>query len=52
MASKEYSGGKIVILWKTEQRIHYGICLKILPNMYNLPEKPWIKLEKQALKNS
>jgi predicted GNAT family acetyltransferase/uncharacterized Fe-S cluster protein YjdI len=45
MANKEYSNGKITILWKPEQCIHSGICVKTLPNVYNPQARPWIRPE-------
>ncbi len=45
MASKEYSNGEIIILWKPEKCIHAGICVKTLPNVYNPQARPWINPE-------
>lgn len=45
MKSKEYTNGKITIVWKPDLCIHSGICVKTLPKVYNLQERPWIKME-------
>lgn len=42
-AMKEYSNGEISVIWKPELCQHAGICVKMLPEVYNPKEKPWIK---------
>lgn len=41
----EYTNGEITIIWKPEQCIHSGNCVKALPNVYHPKERPWIKSE-------
>jgi uncharacterized Fe-S cluster protein YjdI len=48
MERKEYSNGEITIVWKPKLCIHSGICVKILPKVYNTRERPWIKPENAA----
>ncbi len=51
---KEYSNGEISVIWKPELCEHAGICVKMLPKVYNPKEKPWIKVENattEALKD-
>lgn len=51
---KEYPNGEISVIWKPELCEHAGICVKMLPKVYNPKEKPWIKVENastEALKN-
>lgn len=43
--TKEYSNGEISVIWKPKLCEHAGICVKMLPNVYNPKEKPWIKAE-------
>lgn len=50
MITKEYSNGEITIIWKPEQCIHSGICVKTLPKVYNPKEKPWIKIQNGTTK--
>lgn len=38
----EYSNGELTILWKPELCKHSGICVKMLPNVYNPASRPWI----------
>lgn len=42
---KEYSNGEITILWQPGKCIHSGICVKMLPKVYNPKERPWVKSE-------
>jgi uncharacterized Fe-S cluster protein YjdI len=42
---KEYSNGEISVIWKPKLCEHAGICVKMLPKVYNPAEKPWIKAE-------
>ncbi|MDM1299046.1 (4Fe-4S)-binding protein [Empedobacter falsenii] len=43
MSQHEYTNGEITIIWKPELCQHAGICVKLLPNVYNPKEKPWLK---------
>ena len=45
MTTHEYTNGEITILWKPEVCEHAGICVKILPKVYNPKEEPWMKPE-------
>lgn len=42
---KEYSNGEITILWQPEKCQHSGICVKMLPKVYNPKNRPWIQIE-------
>lgn len=41
----EYTNGEITILWKPELCTHAGVCVRTLPNVYRVKERPWIKIE-------
>lgn len=41
---KEYSNGEITVVWKPKKCIHSGVCVKMLPQVYNPKEKPRIKV--------
>lgn len=45
MANHEYTNGEVTIVWKPELCIHAGICVKTLPKVYHLKDKPWITPE-------
>lgn len=40
---KEYSNGEITIIWKPQLCQHAGVCVKMLPMVYNPAKKPWIE---------
>ena len=42
---KEYTNGEIVIIWQPGLCTHAGICVKTLPAVYRVNERPWIKPE-------
>lgn len=42
---KEYTNGEITVLWKPEQCIHSGICLRGLPKVFDLKQKPWVNMD-------
>lgn len=43
--TKMYSNGEVTIVWKPGKCIHSGICVKMLPQVYNPKERPWVKPE-------
>lgn len=45
MTTHEYTNGEITISWKPEVCEHAGICVKMLPKVYNPKERPWMKPE-------
>ena len=42
---KEYTNGEIVIIWQPKLCTHAGVCVKMLPKVYNPKERPWVKPE-------
>lgn len=54
MDTHEYNTGEITIFWKPKVCIHAGVCVKMLPKVYNPKDRPWIKTENataEELKN-
>lgn len=45
MSEHEYTNGDVTIIWKPELCAHAGICVKMLPKVYNPKNRPWIKAE-------
>ncbi|MBO6201352.1 MAG: (4Fe-4S)-binding protein [Chryseobacterium sp.] len=45
MDTHEYNAGEITVLWKPKVCIHAGVCVKMLPKVYNPKDRPWIKTE-------
>ncbi len=42
---KEYTNGEVTIIWKPELCKHAGVCVQMLPNVYNPKARPWIQPE-------
>lgn len=42
---KTYTNGELTIVWKPGKCIHSGVCVRTLPQVYNLNTKPWITIE-------
>lgn len=42
---KEYTNGELTVVWKPGKCIHAGVCVKMLPNVYDPKAKPWITAE-------
>lgn len=43
--NKEYSNGEITIKWQPKLCQHAGVCVKMLPEVYNPKASPWLKIE-------
>ena len=41
----EDTNGELTIIWQPSICQHAGICVKMLPKVYNPQERPWIKIE-------
>lgn len=44
-----YSKGDFAILWKPHLCTHAGICVKMLPQVYDPTERPWVKPENASV---
>ena len=42
METHEYTNGEVTILWKPSLCAHAGVCVKMLPKVYNPKNRPWI----------
>ncbi len=42
---KEYTNGEVTVKWQPGLCIHSGICLKGLPEVFNLKERPWVNMD-------
>lgn len=45
MNAKAYTNGEVTIVWSPAKCIHSGICVKMLPNVYDPKGSPWVKPE-------
>ena len=45
METHKYSNGNINVIWQPKKCIHAGVCVKMLPKVYNPKDRPWIKAE-------
>lgn len=39
----EYKTEDITIIWQPDLCQHAGICVRTLPKVYNVKERPWVK---------
>ncbi|EGJ99974.1 MAG: (4Fe-4S)-binding protein [Prevotella sp.] len=39
----EYTNGELTIVWQPELCQHAGVCVKMLPEVYNPKDRPWVK---------
>ena len=50
METDEYTNGEVTILWKPSLCAHAGVCVKMLPKVYNPKNRPWITPENATSK--
>ena len=54
MEQHEYTNGELTVVWQPKLCTHSGICVRMLPQVYNPKERPWCKPESaptEELKN-
>lgn len=45
----QYKKDNFIINWKPEICQHAGICVKMLPQVYNPKDRPWVNLENASV---
>ncbi len=45
-AKREYSNGEVTVLWDASLCTHSGICVRGLPQVFNVHLHPWIDVTK------
>lgn len=40
---KKYSNGELTVIWRPEKCIHAGYCVRLLPQVYDPHQTPWVK---------
>ena len=46
--TKKYSHTELTILWQPHKCIHSGVCVKLLPEVYDPNKRPWITPEQAS----
>ena len=42
--TKKYDNGEITVVWQPHLCVHSANCVKGLPEVFNLAQKPWINV--------
>lgn len=42
---KEYKNDQIIVHWFPDLCAHPGICLRLLPKVFNLKQRPWVNVD-------
>jgi len=42
---KEYKNENVIVHWFPELCAHPGTCLRLLPKVFNLKQRPWVNVE-------
>jgi len=43
--TKRYDNGEITVIWQPGLCVHSANCVKGLPTVFNLAQKPWINVQ-------
>ena len=43
--TKKYDNGEITVIWQPGLCVHSANCVKGLPKVFNLAQKPWINVQ-------
>jgi uncharacterized Fe-S cluster protein YjdI len=46
---KKYKKDELTVVWEPAKCIHSGVCVKMLPKVYDPESKPWIKTENGSI---
>lgn len=47
--TKKYVKDDLTILWRPKKCIHAAVCVKMLPDVYNPQDRPWLKPENATI---
>lgn len=47
--TKKYVKDDLTILWRPKKCIHAAVCVKMLPEVYNPQDRPWLKPENATI---
>jgi len=48
---KEYKNGNLTVVWKPKMCIHAGVCVKMLPKVYDPKATPWINCDNATIED-
>ena len=46
-----HPSGELTVIWQPKKCTHAGICVKMLPKVYNPKERPWCKPENATVED-
>lgn len=45
MVTRRYETNELTVLWDAQRCIHTGICLRALPEVFDVRARPWVRME-------
>ncbi len=49
---KEYTRDRLTVIWDAAKCTHSGRCVRGLPAVFNLQQRPWIQLDKATIEET
>ena len=43
---REYTNGEVTVIWKSSLCTHSGLCVRGLPRVFSLKQRPWVQPDK------
>jgi uncharacterized Fe-S cluster protein YjdI/CDGSH-type Zn-finger protein len=47
--TRTYTAGELTVFWDAPRCIHTAICLRALPDVFNIRQRPWVQLDKASV---
>ena len=45
MVTRSYQAGDLTVHWDASRCIHTGICLRALPSVFDVNNRPWVRVD-------
>jgi uncharacterized Fe-S cluster protein YjdI/CDGSH-type Zn-finger protein len=45
VVTRRYEADELTVLWDAQRCIHTGICLRALPEVFDVRTRPWVRME-------